>query len=345
MLKATARRLWRSPDEVQFGADPAHAVVLRGVDDARATLLAAFDGSHDRAALSTLAGAAGLTDLDVDDLIGDLAAAGVLDDAASATGLADHRDLRSLLPWERLALGCDLAAWSQHTSDPSAAQRARRRRAASVRVVGADRVGAQVCLLLGAAGVGAVEIVDGSTTAPGDLAPAGLPPEALDQPRASAVGARLAQLAPSLRSADTVPTVSVLVGRPAFSAAPELMRDGIAHLLVDVRPGSTLVGPFVLPGRSACLSCVDRFRTDRDRGWPVVVAQLSAPHHVVVDLASATVAAALAAMQVLLFVDGDRATTVNAVIDVSLPDATTTWRTVRPHPACGCNWSVRGSDR
>jgi bacteriocin biosynthesis cyclodehydratase domain-containing protein len=122
------------------------------------------------------------------------------------------------------------------------------------------------------------------------------------------------------------------------------MREGIAHLLVDVRPGSTLVGPLVLPGRSACLSCVDRFRTDRDPRWPLVVAQLSAPHLVAADLVSATVAGALAAMQVLLFVDGDRPTTVNAVIDVALPDATTSWRSVDPHPACGCNWSADASN-
>jgi hypothetical protein len=345
MLKPTARQLWRAPDEVQLGADPARAVVLRGVEDAHARLLAALDGSHDRAALCAMANAAGLDAAEVDGLLGELAAAGVLDDAASATGLADHRDLRSLLPWERLQLGGDLAAWSQHGGDSAPAQRARRRRAATVRVAGADRVGAQVCTLLGSAGVGALDVVDDAVTAPTDLAPGGLPPNALDQPRTIAIADRLAQTAPSLRSPDPRPAVCVLVGRPAFSVAPDLMRDGIAHLLVDVRPGSTLVGPLVLPGRSACLSCVDRFRTDRDPGWPLVMAQLSAPHPIVVDLISATVAAALAAMQVLMFLDGEPATTVDAVIDVSLPDATTTWRSIGLHPACGCNWSAPGSNR
>ena len=35
-----------------------------------------------------------------------------------------------------------------------------------------------------------------------------------------------------------------------------------------------MVGPLVLPGATPCLTCLDLHRVDRDRGWPVVAAQL-----------------------------------------------------------------------
>jgi hypothetical protein len=339
MLKAAARRLWRSPDSVQFGIEPARALVLRGLDDAYANLLAALDGSRDLAALHDVAAASGLSAADVDELVGRLQAGGVLDDGASSTGLADQRGLRSLLPWERQQLGADVAVWSSvGDSAVTAGQRIRRRRAAGVRVVGIDRIGAQLCLLLASGGIAGVEPVDPVATQPGDLAPGGLTASALDLSRADGIRHQLAHTAPSVRTTVAKPDLWVLVGRSAFAEVPDLMRSGTAHLVVDVRPGSTLIGPFVRPGVTACSECLDRYRTDRDPSWPTVIAQLAGHQYVCVDLASATVAAAVAASQVFMHVDGDAPTTANALVDVRLPDATTAWRPVAAHPLCGCTW-------
>ena len=41
------------------------------------------------------------------------------------------------------------------------------------------------------------------------------------------------------------------------------------------RAGRAVVGPLVLPGRSSCLSCAHRHRTDADPGWPAVARQLA----------------------------------------------------------------------
>ncbi len=339
MLKTAARRLWRSPDSVQFGTDPARALVLCGLDDARASLLGALDGSRDLAALHDIGSTSGLSAADVDELLSRLHAGGVLDDGASSTGLADQRGLRSLLPWERQQLGADAAVLSS-VGDPTvpAGQRIRRRRAAGVRVIGIDRIGAQLCLLLASGGIAGVEPVDPVATQPGDLAPGGLSASALDLSRADGVRRQLGLTAPSVRTTVADPDLWVLVGRPAFAEVPDLMRRGTAHLVVDVRAGSTLVGPFVRPGVTACSECLDRYRTDRDPSWPTVIAQLTGNQYVAVDVVSATVSAAVAAMQVFMHVDGVIPTTTNALLDVRLPDATTSWRPVSAHPLCGCTW-------
>ncbi|MDV7197292.1 TOMM precursor leader peptide-binding protein [Rhodococcus kroppenstedtii] len=53
-----------------------------------------------------------------------------------------------------------------------------------------------------------------------------------------------------------------------------LMHDGIPHLPVRCRDGVGVVGPFVVPGRTACLHCVELTRCDLDREWPFLAAQL-----------------------------------------------------------------------
>ncbi|EOM77429.1 hypothetical protein [Rhodococcus rhodnii] len=54
----------------------------------------------------------------------------------------------------------------------------------------------------------------------------------------------------------------------------DLVAAGIPHLHVRLRDGGGLVGPFVLPGRTACLRCVELVRAELDTGWPHLAAQL-----------------------------------------------------------------------
>src|SRR5256885_11680544 len=49
MLKPALRRLWRDDTTLQLGVDPARAVVLTGVGPTEARLLAALNGTLDRA--------------------------------------------------------------------------------------------------------------------------------------------------------------------------------------------------------------------------------------------------------------------------------------------------------
>lgn len=52
------------------------------------------------------------------------------------------------------------------------------------------------------------------------------------------------------------------------------MREDIPHIGIVLGPGDAEVGPLVLPGQSACLSCVAAHERDRDPAWPLVAAQL-----------------------------------------------------------------------
>ena len=101
--------------------------------------------------------------------------------------------------------------------------------------------------------------------------------------------------------------------------------------------GRAVIGPLVLPGRSSCLGCMHRHRTDADPGWPVVARTLArqAPR---APMTISAMAAAFAAAQVLDLVDGGRApATVNGSIEWTPDEALSGRRRSWPeHPDCGC---------
>ena len=66
------------------------------------------------------------------------------------------------------------------------------------------------------------------------------------------------------------------------------------HLAASAREAIGVVGPLVLPGRTACLSCLELARSDRDPAWPLILAQLAGQVAQPVACA-ATLAAAVAA--------------------------------------------------
>jgi hypothetical protein len=121
--------------------------------------------------------------------------------------------------------------------------------------------------------------------------------------------------------------------------ARRLVLDGTAHLLVEVREATGVVGPLVLPGRTPCLRCLDLTRSDLDPAWPVLAHQLSAAGDgdTGCDGPLALAVAAQAAMQVLAVVDG---TTVPAALggtlELALPDWRWRRRTWPLHRDCGC---------
>src|SRR5258707_1238542 len=54
-----------------------------------------------------------------------------------------------------------------------------------------------------------------------------------------------------------------------------LVAGAVAHLTAAASEAIGVVGPLVIPGRTACLSCVDLARSDRDPAWPLILAQAS----------------------------------------------------------------------
>ncbi|UDY24604.1 hypothetical protein [Nocardioides sp. Kera G14] len=118
--------------------------------------------------------------------------------------------------------------------------------------------------------------------------------------------------------------------------------DGVQHptLPVSVLADRWEVGPLVVPGRTACLRCVDATRSQADPRLPWVVDQAaraatSAPASPV----TTQLGLALAVREVLAWVDGDVPSSWSATLTVSAVGAPVRTEWLR-HPDCGCAWDV-----
>jgi bacteriocin biosynthesis cyclodehydratase domain-containing protein len=303
-LNPALRAVWRDATSLQLGLSAAHGVVVAGVQEGDDALIEAMNGLHGVPALVALARSVGVAPERVGELVEVLERAGVLTDAARTPALsADQRaDIARLTPEDRERLSGDLLAWSvvRPTVDALALLAARTRR--HVRVDGSGRVADTAAQTLSAAGVGDVQRGEGSG-APSDVQVL-IRPDAVDVCEADAL---------------------VAADQP--------------HLAVVTSGDRVVVGPLVLPGRSPCLRCLDLHRADRDPAWPHVVAQLVRRSRAVAPLetASATMAGALAALQVLAHLDGVAVpAAVGRTLEVTLPDGLVERRRWTPHPSCGC---------
>ncbi len=78
--------------------------------------------------------------------------------------------------------------------------------------------------------------------------------------------------------AETVPDAAPVVILAHHVIQPRrvaaLMARDIPHVPVVFSGSSAEVGPFVVPGRTACLACVAAHRRDADPAWPHLAAQL-----------------------------------------------------------------------
>ncbi len=123
------------------------------------------------------------------------------------------------------------------------------------------------------------------------------------------------------------------------------MRLRIPHLLVRVRDGRGVIGPFVIPGRTSCLRCADLTRTDADPSWPRLAAQLSGREgRAERAVIAATVAAAVAQLD-MFFARTSPATGPPREEGLVL-DRTVEWDLLRTqlvtrrwhrHPHCDCS--------
>jgi bacteriocin biosynthesis cyclodehydratase domain-containing protein len=119
-----------------------------------------------------------------------------------------------------------------------------------------------------------------------------------------------------------------------------LMRDRVPHLAVSADEAIGVVGPLVIPGRTACLRCMDLTRAERDPAWPLILAQLEGreSNPCACDAPLAAAVAAQAAAQVLAFIDRAVAAdpVVNGTLELVLPGWQWRRRTWPRHPDCSC---------
>lgn len=358
MVKPALRRAWRDRQTVQFGMTSAHAVTVGPVDTATGSFLGLLDGTRGLPLLREEARAMGLPDGRVDDLVGRLTAAGLIDDATAGGAEADALRGRADV-FDRLRP--DLASLSVvHCEPGGAARRLAARRAMRVQVRGAGRVGATVASVLAAGGVGRVEVLDGGCTERWDVAPGGLGAESVGGRRDVAARQLVRRAAPGRapRAAESAeaagdagrgePGLSLVIvaprdGTAAYApdpvAAEPWLRSGTPHLYAGVVEATGVVGPLVLPGGSACAGCIALGRADRDPGWPRMLAQWRSGRGGPVpgcDIGLAASVAGLAAAHALSFLDGELPATAGVRWEVSMPLLDWRQEHMAPHPDCSC---------
>jgi hypothetical protein len=136
-------------------------------------------------------------------------------------------------------------------------------------------------------------------------------------------------------------TVALLIaeGEPRRDLVDAHLRDGRAHLPVAATPRGFVLGPFVVPGATACLRCVDAHLGTHDPRRAVVVEQLAGLDAGPGDPALAALATAWAVRDVLAYVDGDQPSTWSATVEVG-SDLAPARRPWGRHPHCGCSWDL-----
>lgn len=128
---------------------------------------------------------------------------------------------------------------------------------------------------------------------------------------------------------------------PEREAADSAMHRSLPHLWVWVREVVGVVGPFVMPGETACLRCVDAAKTDLDAAWPTLVAAtaarpLTAP---ACDQSLAALVAALAVHEVGVWASGLRPQSWGRVIELPQGCGLIDSEVYEVHPRCGCGWA------
>ena len=341
-IRPGLRRAWRAPGRLQIGLDAGHGVVLDGLTAGDELVLAALDGGCEARSLPARARRAGVTEARARELVDALARAGSLVPARTV------RSRLARLPGpQRRRLAADADVLSLVYPDGDGWHVLAQRRDRSVAVVGAGRTGLAVAVGLATAGVGLVLLDDDTRVRDGDLSPGGFVEDDVGRRRGEAAADLVAALSPETRTSaqgDVRPDLVVLVGHGAVDPlrSDGLLREDVPHLAVLVRERDVVVGPLVLPGSSACLRCLDLHRRDRDAEWPALVPQLAAGSDGTCgaeESALSSLGAALAVAQALAHLDARcRPASVDATLEVALPDGLVDVRPWSAHAACGCHW-------
>ena len=319
--------VWRDRDTLQIGIDPRRAVALTGMRGA-AGLISLLDGSREHHQVLAAAQDQGISAAAADRIIGLLAAAGVLADFPAST-------LRGVPDGTRTRLAGELATVSlAHGMADGGARALARRQAATVRVYGTGPVGSGIASLLAASGVGHVVCTG----------PVGQPGRRRGRP-ARPPNRRPRQTAPPTQPGGRgQPDLTVLTDGYPPELPAALVADRVVHLTAGASEAIGVVGPLVVPGETACLSCVDLARTDRDPAWPLILAQLAGPdaQPAACDAALAGAVAAQAVVQALAFLDraGSPGPVRNGTLELVLPGWQWRRRSWQPDARCRCStWS------
>lgn len=139
------------------------------------------------------------------------------------------------------------------------------------------------------------------------------------------------------------PTVMIVIasGEVRRERLDPLVQANTPHLVISESEGTIRVGPFVEPGQTACLRCIDAHLSEEDPRHGLIVAQQAKPADASPVLAPfdeshRLLAVALGIVDIVAYIEGDQPSSWSRTIDIGragLP--TTLWKR---HPWCGCSW-------
>ncbi|GAA0506903.1 thiamin biosynthesis protein [Paractinoplanes deccanensis] len=344
-------RVWRDDTELQLGADPAGAVLLRLPDPRAAEILDLMDGRRPERLVLLRAVEMGIPAAEARALMESLRVAGLavpattliprtaegvvqqrLVSEAAALAFRDRRDVPAA--W-RATRGEDRGHRFRRRATP--ATTLRRRRTACVVVAGHGRLGASIAVALAEAGVGHVAPEMPGTVTKDELVGGPLRAGAEGLPRNDAIDAAIAAVAPGVirrRLRTMRPTLVVQLDNdkpaPLLAAVHGGRRQ--AHLAVTIREGTAVIGPLVPPTGGPCLGCLHLHRLDRDARWPGPPRTDVPEPCTVTTLLAAT---GYATAQALAYLDGDIPETLGASVEITSAGSFRR-RTWPPHPHCDC---------
>jgi len=140
------------------------------------------------------------------------------------------------------------------------------------------------------------------------------------------------------------PLVTLVIGEGIVprEQVDDLVREGLPHLVLQRVEDRVEVGPFVAPGLTACLRCVDGHRAEADPRRSLVLDQYAGPRgdglSEPVDVMVNAVALAWAVRDCLTYVDGYEPATWSRTITFG-PGMARVERDWLRHPLCGCTWA------
>jgi hypothetical protein len=132
----------------------------------------------------------------------------------------------------------------------------------------------------------------------------------------------------------------VAAGEQRRARLDPLVRAGLPHLLLTCGARGARLGPFVVPGVTACLRCLDAHHGERDPRRATVLEQSArTAAEEPVDPAQLAGALAWAVGELVEHLDGDRPGTwsATATLEGGGPPVRRAWSR---HPHCGCAWDA-----
>ena len=113
------------------------------------------------------------------------------------------------------------------------------------------------------------------------------------------------------------------------------LRRDLPHLPVVLGDSSVAVGPFIEPGSTACLYCLQRHANDADSAWPAIASQLWGRRSALDTELVASEVAAIVARFALARLQGDAASASDQLV-IDGATGQQSRRDFAVHPDCGC---------